>query len=508
MNRAEKMLNNTGRWLLDDPKSFTWMYAPSSSLLVVTGSASQGKSILARELAGNLFSLNESLLDTTKDSAPDYKKSPNTVLTSFDLMWKILEETAMDPDSGTIVCILDGLDKCDEDSATAPGLKSLLDKLGSYYGTENHKVHSVTHLKFLITCRPSEELDEIQNIRCEHCTSIQQVSCEDAANQISRDINEVIKTLIYNLSAAGILQKFKPNFAHLLQDNDVPTWQSPLRRKGITEAMVETHKDSIITWIAKATNADLSRVENQASPHISEEPEAMAEEVVQMPDPIDSGPTLHRAKGPTGLPRSNDQETPTEPIRPEPKRRQSTSIPFRHRPPVYTDEEELDIKAARASDAWFARYEETLGRLSNFDTFAKEGGGRLTRIKIAILSTGVDLKDPFIRSQRTRIRRIKCFVDQLTETKGELGDHVGIGTHSVGLLLQLAPETDLYVSNAIEYATSEIPADIILMGFGLPRASQDVQRAIRFVSSKDIIMISGAGNRGANEAVFYPAKDP
>jgi hypothetical protein len=283
-------------------------------------------------------------------------------------MWKILEETAIEPDAGTIVCILDGLEKCNQDTTTAPGLKALLDKLGYYYGTENHKVHSVTHLKFFITARPSEELDEIQNIRCEHCTSIQQVACEDAANQISRDIDEVIKTLIYNLSDAGILLKFRTNFAKLLQDYDVPTWEylrTRLRRKGITTAMIEKHVDSIITWVAKATNTDISKVEGQApsveshpskaaeaaeavtenislphsprandAPHLSEEPEAMTEEEHQVLGPEDSGPPPNRVNSPAGPPRAKDQETPTERIRPEPQRRQSTSIPFRRRAPA------------------------------------------------------------------------------------------------------------------------------------------------------------------------------
>ncbi|KAF8854455.1 hypothetical protein BDZ45DRAFT_676917 [Acephala macrosclerotiorum] len=46
------------------------------------------------------------------------------------------------------------------------------------------------------------------------------------------------------------------------------------------------------------------------------------------------------------------------------------------------------------------------------------------------------------------------------------------------------------------------------MGFGFGTTLKNIQRAVRIASSKGIIMISGAGNAGANMLVPYPARDP
>jgi hypothetical protein len=45
------------------------------------------------------------------------------------------------PDSGTIVCILDGLEKCKVESDTKLRLKTLVNRIGQFYSTNNHKVY-------------------------------------------------------------------------------------------------------------------------------------------------------------------------------------------------------------------------------------------------------------------------------------------------------------------------------------------------------------------------------
>ncbi|KAF8854456.1 hypothetical protein BDZ45DRAFT_40879 [Acephala macrosclerotiorum] len=159
------------------------------------------------------------------------------------------------------------------------------------------------------------------------------------------------------------------------------------------------HVDSIITWVGKAANVELSTPEKQASsarsypsevaevetekmplPHspqvddelsLSEEPEAMAEERSQIFEPKDSGHPPDHAKSPSS-PIPNDQDTPTEQRWPKSKQRQSTSVPSRRREPVIAFEEKYQPKIARASGAWFDRYRHTLGTVRCFHTNAKD----------------------------------------------------------------------------------------------------------------------------------------
>lgn len=76
-------------------------------------------------------------------------------------------------------------------------------------------------------------------------------------------------------------------------------------------------------------------------------------------------------------------------------------------------------------------------------------------VKIAVLDTGVDSKNPFIRGARkaNRIKALKSFVktDESTE------DGVGHGTHVAALLLNVAPDAQIYIAKVAQ--DENIPSD-------------------------------------------------
>ena len=75
-------------------------------------------------------------------------------------------------------------------------------------------------------------------------------------------------------------------------------------------------------------------------------------------------------------------------------------------------------------------------------------------VKIAVLDTGVDLKHPFIRGaiRQKRIRKLKSFVTNDTSTE----DRVGHGTHVANLLLEVAPDAQLYIAKIA--SSKDIPS--------------------------------------------------
>ena len=70
-----------------------------------------------------------------------------------------------------------------------------------------------------------------------------------------------------------------------------------------------------------------------------------------------------------------------------------------------------------------------------------------SRVKLAVLDTGIDWKDPLIRGAEDRIMEWKNWAD---DRKGQgspqqVHDSVGHGTHITALLLDTAPEAKLYI---------------------------------------------------------------
>ncbi|MCJ1349077.1 hypothetical protein MMC31_007313, partial [Peltigera leucophlebia] len=139
------------------------------------------------------------------------------------------------------------------------------------------------------------------------------------------------------------------------------------------------------------------------------------------------------------------------------------------------------------------------------------------RVKIAILDTGIDMSEPFISTNRTRITPQSFLSDETS-----IEDVHGHGTHATALLLRVAEHADLYVARiaktensldpksieqAIEAAIDE-EVNIISMSFGFPayeRHLKGIQRAIGKAYSASILIFCAACNGGGNTSIAYPA---
>jgi len=64
------------------------------------------------------------------------------------------------------------------------------------------------------------------------------------------------------------------------------------------------------------------------------------------------------------------------------------------------------------------------------------------RVKIAILDTGFDKHDPYLEACRNRIKDSRSWIGG----RNDIEDEAGRGTHSLALLLQVAPRSDIYVA--------------------------------------------------------------
>lgn len=104
--------------------------------------------------------------------------------------------------------------------------------------------------------------------------------------------------------------------------------------------------------------------------------------------------------------------------------------------------------------------------MEKLEKFRKQHIHRLaegTRVKIAVLDTGLQDKDAFIRQRRRNAKDNRKAEDTnkrdpIRETKnfteGPNYDEDGHGTGVVGLLLTVAPEADIYVGKISEGKTA------------------------------------------------------
>jgi len=75
-----------------------------------------------------------------------------------------------------------------------------------------------------------------------------------------------------------------------------------------------------------------------------------------------------------------------------------------------------------------------------------------SRVKIAVLDTGIDFEDSFIRGAKDRIQGYKNWADDRKDLddRQQVYDASGHGTHVTALLLKTAPEADVYVARVAD----------------------------------------------------------
>lgn len=204
-NLNEKRVPGTCEWFLTDERFYTWRDNQSSSLLWVLVGLRYGKSVLLRFLIddGQLatcvitITITPSSIDATisresticffffKDRVDDCINSTNALCAilhqlftatstsrlikyalksyrefgpkltkNFSELQRILLDCVTSLDAGEIICVLDALDECEEDSRL-----EFIDKLKEFYfQSERRLIHS-SKLKFLVTSRPYSDLE-------------------------------------------------------------------------------------------------------------------------------------------------------------------------------------------------------------------------------------------------------------------------------------------------------------------------------------------------------------
>ncbi|EFX04389.1 extracellular serine protease [Grosmannia clavigera kw1407] len=152
---------------------------------------------------------------------------------------------------------------------------------------------------------------------------------------------------------------------------------------------------------------------------------------------------------------------------------------------------------------------------------------RREKIKIAVIDSGIDKGDTIIAENMDRIKYRCGFVSDAGEgpRSGDCEDELGHGTHVTRLILEMAPEAELYVAKisdkktiqssdlhrlvrAIEWACKK-KVHIISLSLGIDMDNnRELGRAIQAARDSNITIFAAASNGGGNKPRSYPASRP
>ncbi|KAL8924395.1 MAG: hypothetical protein Q9172_002697 [Xanthocarpia lactea] len=186
----------------------------------------------------------------------------------------------------------------------------------------------------------------------------------------------------------------------------------------------------------------------------------------------------------------------------------------------------FDYTSGSSRPTWFDRFQQTQSLV------AQSRKARGSRIRVAILDTGIDLGHAYFTSspdaagavdqqqsspRRHRVKECRSFVG---EAPGDR-DSVGHGTHCASLLLELSPNADIYVARvcekernqldpavvakAIMHSTDQWKVAIITLSLGWPQYQKAVEDAIKYATMNNILICAAASNDGANDGIAFPA---
>ncbi|KAJ5185902.1 Peptidase S8/S53 subtilisin/kexin/sedolisin [Penicillium cf. griseofulvum] len=145
------------------------------------------------------------------------------------------------------------------------------------------------------------------------------------------------------------------------------------------------------------------------------------------------------------------------------------------------------------------------------------------RVKIAILDTGIDYTHPDVDACVEQVKGEYNWTNEKFVKR--VDDYNGHGTFIAGLLLEYAPDAELYISKvsdgrpcspsiiakAIDYAVKEWKVDFISMSFGFPSRDIDgydeLESAIQRAYAANVLLFAAASNSGANLDRAFPARD-
>ena len=207
----------TCQWFFEDERFLSWRDSKHSRLLWVSAGPGCGKSVLSRSLIDERRVCTNALNSTVcyfffKDgqeqrmsganalSAILHQLFGNTALISYALpsaknygkklrdafsdLWEILMRCAQDSEAGDIICIIDALDECEENSRY-----QLLEKLADFSKIQAQE--SPCKLRFLVTSRPYDDLEwRFQDIST--FSTYLRLDGDEKSQMIGEEINLVI----------------------------------------------------------------------------------------------------------------------------------------------------------------------------------------------------------------------------------------------------------------------------------------------------------------------------
>jgi len=298
--RNPDRVEGTCRWFLEHPHFQYWWKSKTSNLLWVSADPGCGKSVLAKSLVAKelkstkihttcyfffkddnveqtsatnalcalLHQLFEQRKPLIKHAMSDFRSNGVYLHRLFERLWSILKEAAADAETGTVVCIIDALDECEESGRTR-----LLNYLDHFYNdtTTNDRKNMV--LKFLITSRPYFHIERnLQGLISKH--PVIRLAGEAETLSVSREINLVIKVEVQKL---GETLKLDNSVRLILEEgllkfrNRTYLWLHLIlevvrrRLETVSQRKIRDILSSVPETVDKAYTAILERSENKQS---------------------------------------------------------------------------------------------------------------------------------------------------------------------------------------------------------------------------------------------------
>ncbi|KAK6080193.1 hypothetical protein SCUP515_03618 [Seiridium cupressi] len=203
-NRNPKRANSTCEWFTAHRLFQNWR-KETSALLWVSADPGCGKSVLARYLVDDLFPSNPTrttcyffFKDDFEDQRPallsddileDFREEGDQLFASFPKLWDILIGATRNHNHRDIICILDALDECVDQTRLAKALTQ-------HYS----KGKGISALKFLVTSRPYLRIwQDFRNLEASHPTIHLSGESEEEIDKIAQEIAITIDQRIEEL---------------------------------------------------------------------------------------------------------------------------------------------------------------------------------------------------------------------------------------------------------------------------------------------------------------------
>jgi ankyrin repeat protein len=137
-----------------------------------------------------------------KYALPSHKENGATLTEKFSELWRILTQCVTSSDAGELICVLDALDECKEESR-----HEIISALEQFYSPSEGWSTS-SKLKFLVTSRPYENLESsFQKLRS--TAAYVRFDGDDKSEQIRREIDLVIDARVQDIAGS-----FSPEDQH------------------------------------------------------------------------------------------------------------------------------------------------------------------------------------------------------------------------------------------------------------------------------------------------------